>query len=133
MTIHQVFAPEALGDWDFYEKRIERVMRRSASGVNAEDVLTCLQLGNMQLWRTDNHKGIAVTEIQVYPQYKVLLIFMVAGEDARTWLAEGQQQLDSFAKKSGCKFVELIGRPGWERALRDQGYTEKFIRMRKEV
>ena len=133
MTIVRVGPNEAIENWSFYEAKIRKVMRRAASGVNTDDVLTCLQLGNMQLWRDGACKGIAVTEIQVYPQYKVLLIFMVAGEDVRAWLTEGQQQLDSFAQQSGCRFVEFIGRPGWERLLQDHGYTEKFIRMRKEV
>lgn len=133
MTVTRVSAREALEEWDFYEGMINKVIRRVNGGVSAEHVLTCLQQGNMQLWRDSSRKGIGVTEIQTYPEFRTLLIFMVAGEDARAWLTSGQQQLDSFAQKSGCKYVEYIGRPGWERLLRDFGYTEKYIRMRKEV
>ncbi len=133
MGIRRVAFDEMLLDWDFYEYQIGRVVRRVRAGCDTEHVLTCLQVGTMQLWRDEARKGIAVTEIQTYPLYRVLLIFMVAGRDVRDLLTDGQQQLDSFAKQSNCKFVEFIGRPGWEKLVDGLGYTEKFIRMRKEV
>jgi hypothetical protein len=133
MTIHAVSAREALKEWDFYEAMINKVLRRAHAGTSSEDVLTCLQRGNMQLWRDDARKGVAVTEIQVYPQYKQLLIFMVAGRDVRDWLDEGHQQLDSFARQNGCEYMEFMGRPGWERLMEGYGYNEKFVRMRKSL
>lgn len=133
MSIHRVTADEAIVEWDFYEALIRRVVRRVQAGAGPEDILSCVQMGSMQLWRDGERKGIAVTEIITYPLYKVFLIFMVVGCDFREWLSDGQHQLDSFAKSEGCKFVEFIGRPGWERLCTDFGYTEKFIRMRKEL
>jgi hypothetical protein len=133
MTIRRVYPDEAVKEWDFYESMIAKVAKRARVGVTSEDVLTCLQLGSMQLWRDGERKGVAVTELQHYPLYKVLLIFMVAGRDVREWLAEGQHQLDSFAQSENCSFVEFIGRPGWEKLVEGYGYTEKFLRMRKEI
>ena len=133
MTIYQVSAGEALQNWAFYEKKIKRVLARADSGCTPEDVLTCVQLGSMQLWRDAECKAVGVTEIQTFPLFKVLLVFMVAGEDVRTWLQDGQRQFDSFAKQSGCKYVEFLGRPGWERMLDGFGYGRKMVRMRKEL
>jgi hypothetical protein len=133
MSIYRVDVRQAIAEWGFYEPLISKVIRRCRAGVSADDVMSCLQIGSMQLWRDGARKGIAVTEIQKLPQYDLLLIFMVAGRDPREWLAEGQHQLDSFARAVGCKFIEFIGRPGWEKLCHEHGYTEKFIRMRKEV
>lgn len=132
-AVLRVFADEALREWDFFEALINRVLKRTRAGTSPDDVLTCIQKGDMQLWCDDERKAICITEIQTYPRFNVLLVYMVAGKDARDWLTEGQRQLDSFAQQSGCRFVEFIGRPGWEAFCRELGYTDKFIRMRKEI
>ena len=131
--IIRVDSREALAEWSFYAPFIQRVIDKANSGSSVEDVLTCLQLGSMQLWRDGKRKAVAVTEIQDYPRYRMLLVYMVAGKDVRDWLAEGQQQLDSFAKQSGCKYIEFQGRAGWEKLCRELGYDNKMIRMRKEL
>lgn len=133
MTIVQVPVREAIAEWDFYEKMIGKILRRADVGSTTEDVLTCLQEGKMQLWRDATRRGIAVTQIQVYPLFKVLLIFMVAGRDVQDWLKDGHQQLDSFARDSGCKYVDFIGRRGWAKLVRDFGYDKEFIWLRRTV
>lgn len=108
-------------------------MERGHVGQFADDILTHIQTGRMQLWRTVNGKGIAVTELQSYPRFRQLLVFMVAGEDARDWLAEGHKQLEAFAKSQNCQYMIFHGRPGWEPAVRAFGYDAKQIIMRKEL
>lgn len=133
MSVTRVSAREAIAEWDFYEKAIGKIIRRADVGSTTEDVLNCLQEGKMQLWRDATRRGIAVTQIQVYPLFKVLLIFMVAGRDVRDWLAEGHRVLDSFAADSGCKYVDFIGRKGWAKLVRDFGYDKEFVWLRRTV
>ena len=133
MSVRQVSPREAITEWDFYERMIGKILRRADVGSTTEDVLTCLQSGKMQLWRDATRKGIAVTQIQVYPLFKVLLIFMVAGRDVQDWLKDGHQQLDSFARDSGCKYMDFIGRKGWAKLVREFGYDKEFIWLRRTV
>lgn len=132
-AIRRIEPGEAVKNWAFYEPLIRSVVERADSGVYPEGVLTCIQCGDMQLWRALKGTGIAVTEIQNFPRYRLLLVFMVAGENAQEWLADGDHQLVAFAKSSGCKYMDFVGRPGWERLCRQFGYDRKQIRMRKDV
>lgn len=132
--IARVPAREALAHWlEKYEPLVLSAMSRGHVGQHADDILTHIQTGRMQLWRSVNGLGIAVTEIQDYPRFRQLLVFMVAGESAQDWLADGHQQLEAFAKSKDCQFMIFHGRPGWEKFVRTFGYEAKQIIMRKEL
>lgn len=90
-------------------------------------------LGDMQLWKLVDGHAMGVTQIQTFPQFRLLLVYMVAGEHARDWLLKGSQQLEAFAKSNHCRFIDFQGRPGWERYAAPLGYGRKQIRMRKEL
>jgi hypothetical protein len=131
MTIRQVSADEALRDWDFYEERLNRVVERTDSPHGTDDILTCLQLGSMQLWRCVNGDGVGVTELQTYPRYKRLLVYMVAGEHATDWLTGADQQLSDFAISNKCTHMVFHGRPGWAKWCGAFGYVPTLVVMQK--
>lgn len=133
MTIRRVGATEALRDWSHYEAQIMRVVERGDAPHWPDDILTCLQRGTMQLWRTLDAAGIGVTELQDFPRYKQLLIYMVAGENAQDWLHGAHQQLEAFAISHGCTRMEFHGRPGWAKWCQALGYEHKRIVMTKEL
>lgn len=135
MTDRFQFVPPAVAvaAWGAIEPLIVEVIERAQGGQSPDDVLTCIQTGRMQLWREIDSGTIGLTEILEFPRYKVMLIYMVAGSGARDWIAQGQQQLERFARQHGCKFLEFMGRPGWERLARNLGYGAKLIKMRKEL
>lgn len=132
-AFRRVPVTEALERWAFFRPQLERVITRMDVGDTADGVLTSLQLGHMQLWSTAGGQAAVVTEIQTFPKYRLLLIYLVAGENAQDWLATGDQQLAAFAKSEQCKYIEFQGRPGWEKHARRFGYDDKVIRMRKRV
>lgn len=133
MSIRLVPAREALRDWDMYEERLNRVIERADSPHTSEDILTCVQLGTMQLWRAIDGDGVGVTEVQVFPRYRQLLVYMVAGEDARDWLTGADKQLEAFALSQNCTRMEFHGRPGWAKWCQAFGYEHSSIRMKKEI
>ena len=61
------------------------------------------------------------------------------GESLRIGLAGGnldelkelEKEICSFAKEQNYRFVEIIGRPGWERELTD--YKRTAVLLRKEL
>ncbi len=112
---------------------MNRVLKETDGGQASEDVLTSIQFGNMQLWDVLQGRAVCVTEIQAYPRYSQLLVYLVAGADAADWIAKGDAQLTSFAKSQHCKYIVFQGRPGWERYCGRLGYTDKLIMMRKGV
>lgn len=133
-VVRRVPTREAVADWlGHYEPLVLLAMAHGHVGQHADDILTHIQTGRMQLWATEDRKGMAITEIQDYPRFRQLLVFMVAGENARDWLAEGHVQLEAFAKSQHCKYMIFHGRPGWEPAVRKFGYDAKQIIMRKDL
>ena len=132
-TIRQIPAAEALRDWDMYERQIMRVVERADSPHMPDDILTCIQQGSMQLWRTPSGDGIGVTELQTFPRYKRLLLYMVAGENARDWLTGADQQLEAFAQSHGCTRMVFYGRPGWTKWCPAFGYEPTLVMMVKAV
>ena len=124
---------EAIDRWFHFEPLITRVLDRVQGGQWSDDVLTCVQLGSMHLWDIRDGEAVCITELQNFPRYRQLLIYMVAGEHARDWIASGDRQLTDFAKLHRCKYVVFHGRPGWERYAKRFGYDSKLIIMRKEV
>lgn len=133
MTIAQVGATEALRDWSHYEAQIMRVVERGDAPHWPDDILTCLQRGTMQLWRTLKDDGIGVTELQDFPRYKQLLVYMVAGENAQEWLHGAHHQLEAFAISHGCTRMEFHGRPGWARWCQALGYEHSRIVMTRRL
>lgn len=133
VTIRQVPAAEALRDWDLYEAQIMRVVERADSPHMPDDILTCIQQGSMQLWRTSDASGIGVTELQTFPRYKQLLVYMVAGENAQDWLTGADQQLEAFALQHNCTRMQFHGRPGWAKSCCAFGYAHSAIVMSKVI
>ena len=89
-----------------------------------------LKTGDAQLWLSDDGLGAAVTEINTYPSgLKRAIIWLSAGR------LESVLSMDddfaALAKAEGCDEVVLYGRPGWKRALRDNGWvTDSIIATR---
>lgn len=131
--IRRIRIREAIEDWTYYERQLRRVIEKADSGQSTDDVLSCLQRGTMQLWRSADGTGVALTELQDYPRYRQLLIYMVAGENLSAWMAEGHAALEEFARANACTRIEFIGRPGWEKVLQGFGYNHKLIRMNKRL
>jgi hypothetical protein len=132
-TIRLVSPVEAVRDWPRYERQILRVIETMDLPQWPDDVLTCIQQGTMQLWRTVNGDGIGVTELQTFPRYKQLLLYIVAGDNAQDWLTGADQQLEDFAQSHGCKYMAFHGRPGWSKWCAAFGYKHTAVRMAKEV
>lgn len=133
MTIRHVNASEVLRDWDHYERRLNDVLRRTDAEYWPDDILSCIQRGTMQMWRAVDGDGIGVTELQTFPRYRQLLVYMVAGKDAQDWLDGADQHLEAFAQSNGCTRMAFHGRIGWIKSCRAFGYETQLVCMRKVV
>jgi len=96
----------------------------------------CL-LGQAQLWvyYDDGIKLVKITRIQQYPKAKALVDMITSGHDtlANGIFWEMQDEIEHFAESAGCKYIEGIGRPGWERVGKERGYKRHFVVLTKEL
>lgn len=117
--------------WGRVEPQLQRILARVDTGYSTEDVLTAIQQRDKQLWLTE--KAIAVTRIEVTPQFKILQVEHVAGDDMGEWFDGLMDELEAFAKSHGCKYVDAWGRKGWVKAAKHRNYKESLTLVRKAL
>lgn len=93
------------------------------------DVIEGILKGTMQLW--PGPEACAVTEIVVYPNRKVLHVFLAAGK--MEGIVDMQESAEQWGKLQGCTAMTIAGRKGWARVLKDVGYEEKYVTLAKEL
>ena len=82
----------------------------------------------MQLWPSP--KGCIVTEIVVFPQKKVINVFLGGGEMEQ--LADMHSDVIDWAKQQGCTGATISGRKGWERAFKKYGWKPVHVTLAKD-
>ena len=108
---------------------LEPAVNRGYGSMVLADYRAWVLDGTMQLWRGPGYA--AVTEVVNYPRSRVVIVHLAGGElDA---LVDADGELDKFARVVEATGIEIIGRRGWVRALRDRGYTEAAVHLYKEV
>lgn len=131
--IYGVGSDSILEEWGSAEPLLQRVVDPETNGRSLDDVLALCQAGYLQLWKVLDWSAAAVTQIQILPRYRSLVIVYLAGDGLEEWKNEFIDAMRWYAQHVGCKHVELCGRPGWSRALRDAGFRNTAVVMQLEV
>tara|TARA_R100001015_G_C4606524_1_gene161594 strand:- start:869 stop:1285 length:417 start_codon:yes stop_codon:yes gene_type:complete len=122
--------------WPMAEKYITDACK-SHGGYNASDIKQFLKSGAMQLWvalATENKKVICVcvTEIRKYPNFSVCDLRIAIGQDFNRWV-DFMDTICAWAKKNGCRKMEIFARPGWERILKNKKFFKTHVQLEKEL
>lgn len=96
------------------------------------DVEMALSQGSAQLWLSEDGQGAAVTEVNTYPSGLMR---------ARIWLSAGKldsvlsmdEAFSDWARELGCEEIELLGRRGWARVLKEQGWEPHLLIVTKRL
>lgn len=103
--------------------------------VNIDNIYDKIVDGEWHLWvavdSDDSIYSVAVTTFIHYPLVTNLRIVFLAGEFEK-W-AEIIRIFEQFALINDCHEVEIKGRKGWERVLRDRGYELKSVTLMKRI
>ena len=76
----------------------------------------------------------AWTSMFVYhPGAKSLQTLFIGGTGYDEWFGEVNDFIRRWAKDNDCKFVEFIGRKGWEIKLKKIGWTSEYYSYRMEI
>lgn len=71
-----------------------------------------------------------ITEVINAPQKRFLNVFMVVGELSVLGLHD---EIEAFAEKAGCAFMQAYGRPGWAPKNKHLGWKPIQTVFRKEI
>lgn len=119
--------------WPHVREGFARLIDKRGDGLwRIEDYERALEEARMQLWLVTGRAVLAaiLTEVVIEPQGKKCRVLMLHGRERHRWL-HLLTQIEEWARGAGCTLVEVIGRRGWQRALK--GYGLKAITMEKRL
>lgn len=102
---------------------------------NLKDITDSIQKGDKQVWvhsTEDLFTGTVITEIIQYPRKKTCQIIYLGGDSSLKFLDE-LQVIEEWARLNNCVDIQVIGRKGWLRVLKNQDYRERYTTVGKEL
>ena len=111
---------------------IESALRKGGDTHNFVDIVDGIISGHMQLWVGES--GCAVTEILVYPNKKILHVFLAGGKKGHgiDQIMDMHDSAVEFAKRENCQGMTVSGRAGWKKMLQSRGWKQQFVTLAKE-
>lgn len=121
--------------WILVKDLIQKACDYSDGFADAEDFKKWLEQGTMQLWVAwDNEEKkvrcVCITEIKQYPKYKVCGCKITTGNSFKQWV-NFMDLVMEWAKKEGCRKMEIHTRPGWERILKPKGFFKTHVQLER--
>lgn len=114
--------------------KIRSYMQKSADYTygryEVDDILVSITDYDYNLWIAFNDNevlGAVVTSFRMYPRKKYLDLTFIGGKPGtgRSWKDSMLETLQYWAFDNNCDGIESSGRPGWARAMKQDGY--KFL------
>lgn len=106
---------------------IEAALAYSRDTHSLVQVVDAIKDGSAQFFPLEN--SVIVTEVVDYPKKSVCRIWLAGGNMDE--LVEAEKKIVPWAKSHGCSGMEIIGRKGWERQLKD--YNAASTVLIKEI
>ena len=121
--------------WPLVEEYLNTALKYSLGEYSIDDIKNACISKNMQLWVKigKQAKGAFVTKIAKYPQKNLLIVILLGGDEFQEWRDEADALLNAFGKENNCEYVELFGRKGWGKMLKDIDYKEVTRLFAKEI
>ena len=121
--------------WPLVEEYLNTALEYSLGEYSITDIKNACISKNMQLWVKlgKETKGAFVTKIAKYPQKNLLIVILLGGVEFQEWRDEADALLNAFGKENNCEYVELFGRKGWGKMLKDIDYKEVTRLFAKEI
>lgn len=117
--------------WPVVAPLLAPAVEVSHGRMSMRSVLTWLLDGRYLLWVAHQedlvvHAAFLTREAQ-YPERRVLTIDGCGGTQLDGWLEEADRVFRAHSRQAGLSGVELYGRPGWARALKQFGWQQSAV------
>ena len=141
MELVQIPIKELDKVWGMVEKNIKSALAYSGQLTDSDFVYDLTKQGKFQLWvlwdrkqklTTNKYFGVVVTEIIKRKHGKVCHVYIVTGRQMSKW-QHLISRVEEFAKDEGCKMMELIARPGWQKVYNNHGYKRTHVVLEKQI
>ena len=127
--------------WSLVEKDIRNALAYSGQLTDSDYVFETAKEDKFQVWviwdkkekqTSDKYFGVVVTEIIKRKHGKVCHVYIVTGRQMSKW-QHLISRVEEFAKDEGCKMMELIARPGWQKVYNNHGYKKTHVVLEKQI
>ena len=127
--------------WGVVEKDIKNALAYSSQLTDSDFVYDLLKKDKFHLWilwdrkqklTTNKYFGVVVTELIKRKFGKVCHIYIMTGRQRHKW-QHLISKIEDFAKEEGCKMMELIARPGWQKVLNLFNYKRTHVVLEKKI
>jgi hypothetical protein len=122
----------AIDIWPSVHGFIEKALIRGGLG-DLEDIKSKVIGGQMLLWLVmDGNDVVAtlVTQLCIFNGDKCGTIVVCSGDGFEHY-EHMQERLYDFFRAEGCRYVRVLGRPGWQRRLPE--YHVRAVVLEKEL
>ena len=121
--------------WHLVQEYLITALEYGLGEYSIGDIKKSCKSKDMQLWvKFDTEvRGAFITKIAKYPQKNLLCVILLGGDEFQEWRDEADALLNAFGKEHNCEYIELFGRKGWGRALKDIDYKEITRLFAKEI
>ena len=110
--------------WPHAQGLISKSLDHAQGQLSIDDIADKIVNDQLQLFIASSMDGIEVnftTQVVVYPTYQALRIIHLGTVEGMDYDAM-EVIMDMIADSYDCKRIELYGRKGWEKALKDYNY-----------
>lgn len=111
------------------KKYIDAALEYTKGTHSISDIWNGIVNGSFQFW--PGERSAVVTEIQIFPQRKIMHIFLAGGDLDE--LLEMENSVRAYAETIGCNSMSISGRRGWVRIFESQGWKEVSTTVAKEL
>lgn len=132
MTIHQV-TPET---WHMVEGHVIRWLKSKHCPHTAQEIIDAVTSGAWTLWAVMAGrvvKGVYSVRVFTTKQGKFVEVPFLIGEKARQWWPLVDQSLEELGRKLGAEKLEIRGRPGWMRLVKNGRYRLQSVVMTRNI
>jgi len=123
--------------WPFVIEYISSALEHTDGEITLSEIHAAIANQTRQLWIIKhNSEYIAAIVTQIYSydgsNLKIGEVTMAGGSQHDIW-DHFTDVVGEWFKEQGCKFIDIIGRPGWQRLYRDRGFRTAYVQLRKEL
>ena len=121
--------------WHLVQEYLITALEYGLGEYSIGDIKKSCKSKDMQLWvKFDTEvRGAFITKIAKYPQKNLLCVILLGGKEFHKWRDEADALLNAFGKEHNCEYIELFGRKGWGKVLKDIDYNEITRLFAKEI
>lgn len=122
--------------WPLCEGMIEKAVDYANGRVTTRGIYDRLLDRDLQLWcviRDDEILAACITKVSRFPAVKSCCIMYAGGTELDSWMSRILDTVETWAKELECDVLEVNGRRGWVRKLKDQGFREISVTVEKRL